>query len=203
MEKPRLLNRRQERIFSAHHMLMRAADRAFDAAKTKSPGYLYDMMATITFSALAIESLCNTIGDRIIPKWEDFESSSSMAKLRILTEHLQVVFDPKSEPWITAYWLIKFRNQIAHSKPEHVIEEIYLTQQEHDNRLFDVPESKLEKQITLGNAKRALNATEQIKKILVKQVPADQALGLYVDGWSGSTTLSRDVETCQVTDSPS
>jgi hypothetical protein len=84
-----------------------------------------------------------------------------------------------------------------------VIEEIYLTQQEHDNRLFDVPESKLEKQITLGNAKRALNATEQIKKILVKQVPADQALGLYVDGWSGSTTLSRDVETCQVTDSPS
>ncbi|WIL21378.1 hypothetical protein [Geothrix sp.] len=187
-----MLKRKQERPFSAHHMLISTAFRACEAAEQKSPGYMYNMLVAITFSSLAVESLCNTIGERIILDWQDFESGSPIAKLRLLTKHLNIEFTKESEPWVSARWLIKFRNQIAHAKPENVVEEVTLTQEQHDKRLFDMPESKLEKQVTLANAKRAVETVIQIKTILTQAIPPEDAFGLYVDGWSGSTELFPD-----------
>ena len=192
MNKPRFLKRIQKRPFSAHHMLIRAAERALDAATKEEKGSNYDLLVVITFSALAIEALCNTVGERIIPNWDDFESSSPMAKLRLLSEHLEIGFNDAGEPWRSARWLMRFRNLIAHAKPENVVEETKLTQEEHDKRLFDIPQSKLEKQITLGNAKRALLTINEIKSILSQKVPTDNAMGLYGDAWSGFTELHPD-----------
>ena len=192
MTKPRLLKRTQERTFSAHHMLLRAADRACDVATENAPGSLYDKLVAITLSALAMEALCNTVGERIVSDWQDFESSSPIAKLRLLAQHLAIDYRATTEPWESAQWLVKFRNKIAHAKPELVIEEIHLTQEQHDKRLFDIPESKLEKQITLGNAKRAVKAVTEIKRLLSQKVPPEHALGLYSDGWSGTTKLTPD-----------
>ena len=146
----------------------------------------------MAFSALAIEALCNSLGKRVVPDWQDFESSPPVTKLRLLTEHLDIEYRKDDEPWSTARWLVKFRNLVAHAKPEFVVEEVLLTQEEQDKRLFDTPKSKLEKQITLNNSKRSLQAAEQIKDILVSKIPVDEALGLDFDGWSGSTELHND-----------
>lgn len=177
-----------ERNFSAHHMLIGAAHTAFQDARAKQPGWFYNALVTITLCALSIEAMCNSIGDRVILDWKDFESASPTAKLRLLCEHLKVDYDKNNEPWVSARWLSKFRNLIAHAKPEFVREEKVLSRDEYDNRGTEFPKSKLEKEITLGNAGRALRTAEQIKDLLCTKVPPEHALGLYGDASIGRTS---------------
>lgn len=189
MNTPRKLKRTQERNFSAHHMLIQVAKRANEVAAKRQRGWFFDNLVTMTFSALAIEALCNSIGERVVEGWSDFENASPNAKLRLLTNRLEIKYHKDNEPWATARWLVRFRNLVAHAKPELIVQEAVITQEQHDKHEFDVPESRLEKMVTTGNARRALRAAEQIQEQLVKKIPPEEALGLMVDGWSGHTTL--------------
>ena len=187
------LKRMQERRFSAHHMLIRAAEIARDRGKEKNPGWMFDELSAMTFAALAIEALCNSIGDRMIEGWDkDFESSSPNAKLRILAKHLGIKYESDKEPWAGARELIKFRNLVAHAKPQLIVEEKVMTQEEYDKRLFDVPESKLEKLINAANADRAVRTVQKIKDILIEKLEPEDKLGLTADGWSGHATAHND-----------
>ena len=181
-----------ERNFSAHHMLIGAARASLEDAKAKQPGWFYSELVAITLSALSIEAMCNAIGDRVIPDWKDFESSSPNAKLRLLCERLKVQYSKSEEPWVSARWLFKFRNLIAHAKPEFVREEKLFSREEYDNRSPEFPKSKLEKGVTLGNASRAVYAAEQIKDILCTRVPPEDAFGLYSDSSFGCASPHHD-----------
>ncbi len=141
----RKVKRVQERHFSAHHMLIRAASVAIDRAKEKRPGWFYDELSAMTFAALAIEALGNSIGERVIDGWEtDFESASPIAKLRLLADRLGVTYDKSVEPWSGAIELVKFRNRVAHAKPQIVTSSELDDAGEFDKRLFDTPKSKLD-----------------------------------------------------------
>ena len=153
---------------------------------------MYEELTAMTFSALAIEALCNSIGDRVFAEWDDFESSSPNAKLRLLADRLGVKYIKDKEPWATARWLVKFRNLVAHAKPEVLVEEKLITEEEYDERLFDAPKSKLEKWINAANADRAVRGAAQIKDVLIRSMPPEEALGLATDAWSGSTSLHND-----------
>lgn len=190
MKTAQKLKRIQERRFSAHHMLIRAAVIAMDRGKEKKPGWMFDELAAMIFAALAIEALCNSIGDRVIEDWDkDYESASPNAKLRILAKYLMIAYNKDKEPWRGARELIKFRNLVAHAKPQVILEEEIMTQEQYDSRLFDVPKSKLEKLITVSNAERAVRTVKKIKEVLIEKLRSEQKLGLMMDGWSGSTSL--------------
>ena len=178
-----------ERPFSAHHMLIGAAQASLEDAKAKRPGWFYSELVTITLSALSIEAMCNAVGDRVIVDWKDFESSSPNAKLRLLCEHLKIQYDKSKEPWVSARWLYKLRNLIAHAKPELVREQAVFSREEYDRRSPEFPKSKLEKEITLTNAARAWRTAEDIKDILTSKVPPENALGLYADASFGRASL--------------
>lgn len=192
MEPSKRFKRIQERSFSAHHMLIRVASRANDRAKKREPGWMYEELTAMTFSALAIEALCNAIGDRVFADWKDFESASPNAKLRLLADRLGLKYSKDVEPWATARWLVKFRNLIAHAKPELLVEEKIITEQDYDERLFDAPKAKLEKWINSPNADRAVCGAEEIKELLIRGMPPQDALGLAADAWSGTTSLHGD-----------
>lgn len=181
-----------ERNFSAHHMLIGAARASLEDAKAKRPGFFYSQLIAMTLSALSIEAMCNAIGDRVISDWKDFETSSPNAKLRLLCERLKVQYDKSLEPWASARRLFKFRNLIAHAKPELVREEKVFSREEYDNRSPEFPKSKLEKGVTLENASRAVHTAEQIKDILCTRVPPEDALGLYSDSSFGHASLHHD-----------
>jgi len=180
------------RNFSAHHMLIGAARAALEDAEKKMPGWFYNELIAMVMCALSIEAISNAVGERVIPNWRDFESSSPIAKLRIICQKLEIEYGQNKEPWSTAKWLSKFRNSIAHAKPELVDEEQVWTREEYEKRRADHPKSKIESDITLGNAKRALQAVERIKDLLCEKIPADDALGLYSDAWVGSAKLAND-----------
>jgi hypothetical protein len=171
------------RNFSAHHMLTSAARVAIADAERKDPGWFLSELTAITMCALSIEALCNSLGEHIVRDWKDFESASPIAKLRLLCGKLGIPYVKDKEPWASLKWLHRFRNAIAHAKPEILKEEYVWTRQEYDTRPMDRPKSRLEKEITLGNAKRALRTAEEIKTILCDAIPAETRFGLYDDGW--------------------
>lgn len=175
----------RERSFSAHHMLLSAADTALSESQINSA---YSPLVAITMSALAIESLCNTIGDRVISDWKDFESSSPIAKLRIICDELGIEYDANKEPWSTVVWLLKVRNKLAHPKPDQLSENYEWSQEEYTKNYNYRPESKLEKVLTKGNATRATKRVHELKFLLCKHIPAEKAFGLAADMWSGSSS---------------
>jgi len=182
----------RKRTFSAHHMLIGAARAAVEDAEAKRPGWSYSQLTAITLCGLAIEAICNAVGERVVTDWKDFESASPNAKLRLLCERLNVQYDKNQEPWSTVRWLLKLRNAIAHAKPQQVEEEYVWSRDEYDHRRRDVPLSDLEQDLSLGNAKRALSATEDVLLRLTQVIPAENRFGLYSDGWEGSASAIYD-----------
>lgn len=180
------------RTFSAHHMLIGAARAAAEDAEAKRPGWSYSELTAITLCGLAIEAICNAIGERTISDWKDFESAGPNAKLRLLCERLKVKYDRHAEPWSSARWLCKQRNAIAHAKPQLVEEEHIWTREEYDKQRTDSPISDLEREITLGNAKRALRTAEDVLGQLCEAIPAEERFGLFSDSWEGSASVVRD-----------
>ena len=78
--KPKKLRRRQERHYSAHNTFIHIARLELDKAKVKDPGWFNSAFIAITFSALAIEALCNAVGERVISNWNDYERESPLKK---------------------------------------------------------------------------------------------------------------------------
>lgn len=183
----------RERHFSPHHALLGAAWIALGDAKEKRHGWKrYELMA-ITFSALALEAIANAFGERLVPRWkEDFEKCPPTAKLRVVCTQLGVVVDFEREPWQTALWLIKFRNNVAHAKPQFIDEKKVVSDQEYDMIRDVFPISKLEEQISFTNAKRAVEEVSSVLHLLCDKLPIEEQKGLFADGWTGSTTVVDD-----------
>jgi len=186
----RKLKVHRERHFSPHHALLGAAWIALGDAKEKRHGWKrYELMA-ITFSALALEAIANAFGARLVPRWEkDFEKCPPTAKLRTVCMQLGIDVDFDREPWQTALWLIKFRNNVAHAKPQFIDEKKIVSDQEYDMIKDVFPISNLEDQVSLPNAERAVKEASSILHLLCKQLPIEQQQGLMADGWSGTTTI--------------
>ena len=182
------LVRTQSKTFSAHHMLMNAAFLQLEAARKTEVGQFNNWLASLTLSALSVEALANSIGDRMIPEWRDFESLNPFAKVRFLAEKLAIEFDRNVEPWGTICWLGTFRNRIAHAKPEELLETKMVTQDHLDREHFAVPHSKLERDITEGNADRAVEAVYALKKLLCSKLTHEQAFGIEIEAWVDQAT---------------
>jgi hypothetical protein len=181
MKKPFLVTVSRERTYSAHHALQHIAARSANAAENDDECFNNSLVA-ITFAALSIEAMANAIGERIIPFWADFESATPFAKSRLIAEHLQIAYKPDAEPWQSIRWLGKFRNRIAHAKPEK-LQDKSVTEASGWEITGDKPESKLETEITPANARRAVDSVEALKHLLCDRIPPDQRFGLNIDGW--------------------
>lgn len=174
------------RTFAAHHMLIGAAKCALEDAEKKMPGWFYSELIVLSMCALSIEAICNVFGKHLIQDWTVYKTKSPKEKLEIICRNTDIPYDKNQEPWSTAMWLCKLRNDIAHAKPEFVDKTYIWTRKEYENRRMDYPQSKLESHITLGNARRALRAIESIKDIFCDKIPPEMRRGLVSDGWSGS-----------------
>jgi hypothetical protein len=182
----------RERNFSAHHMLLRVAAAALEDAEKKLPGWFSAQFTAMTMCALSLEAICNAVGERVVTDWKDFESANPTAKLRLICQQTGIEYNRNKEPWATACWLSRFRNAIAHAKPEFVKQDVVWTEQEYERRRRESPESTLESEITLGNARRAVHGMDKIKDLLCQKIPVEHRLGLYSDAWTGSATMAND-----------
>mgnify|MGYP000061874318 CR=1 FL=1 len=179
---------KRSREYHPHHTLLGAAYTNLELAERKEPGWHYFELAAILFSGLAVEALANSFGSRYVTNWKDYESSSPIAKLQIVSTAMGVDFDEQVTPWSNVRWLVKFRNRLAHAKPELVLHERNMTDAEWDKARNTVPESKLEIEVSPGNAKRAVDSAYAIRDLLGEKIPDDDFNSLLADGWSSNAS---------------
>lgn len=179
-----------ERFYSAHHTLLRIAKDNLKKAEIKEPGWFNNEFMAITLSSLAVEAICNAVGEKGISDWSDFESCSPIVKTRLICEHLSIDYDTSKEPWGSFIWLCKTRNLIAHPRAEPIMHEAVITELEHENQEYsDAPKSKLEKRITLDNAKKAVATVDKLIDLFCEKLTPEQKFGISGDMWHSSLTL--------------
>lgn len=177
------------RHFHAYHQLLQTAQMALEDIEEGRRGSYHYQTIAITFSALALESIVNSFGEQFVNGWSDFETASPIAKLRVVFLHFDLNIDTEKDPWSAAIWLVKFRNKIAHAKPEQVKFNGELTEEQFEKFRYEPPESKLEKTISLTNAKRAVAAIETIKDMLCEKLSIEEIENFLCDGWHGSASI--------------
>ena len=126
-------------------------------------------------SALSVRPRSDLRRERAVLQWQDFETSSPTAKLRLLAEKLNVPFSSGEEPWQTVRWLCRYRNMVAHAKPERVVRDEVISQAEHESRSFRAPLSKLELLVTEESARKAYAAVNEVKLVLCAALPQKTA----------------------------
>ena len=162
------------------------------AAEERKAGYFYDWLGAILLSALSIEALGNTYGETLIPEWKDFESASPIAKLRLVANKCGVSPNFGEHPWATARQLIRFRNRVAHAKPEQLKVEGHYTETTYQQIFHAKPESTLEKMITEEFAVQGYDAVEKIIEVLSKTIESSKLMEVQVDGWEGHASVIND-----------
>jgi hypothetical protein len=182
-----LFRKTEERTFFAHHMLLHAAQLEIEDAEASAVGRFNKCLAAMVMTALAIEALANAVGTRVAEDWPEFERLSPHEKIDFLVNSLGVQRDIGKEPWTSLQYLGGFRNDIAHPRPEEVTTERILPQAALSKTAFETPLSVLEREITLGNAKRAYAAVHALKGLLTDALPETDRFGIYGDMWHGST----------------
>lgn len=169
-------------------MLLHAASLAIDDAAREELGRFNKCLSAMVMTALAVEALLNAVGSRVAEDWASYEKLRPHEKLECLTARLNIQRDPGKDPWSTLQFLAGFRNDIAHPKPELVREDRVLPEVGLNKTAFQTPLSRLEQEVTLGNAKRVYAAVQALKGALTDALPAENRFGIYADMWHGSTS---------------
>ena len=190
MNSPQLFRKSEEREFFAHHMLLHAAALEIEQAETEELGRFNRCLAAMTMTALAVEALLNAVGSRCVENWSEFEGLRPHEKIDRLVKKLAIAWEPSKEPWTTLQYLGVFRNDIAHPKPEAVVKETVLPETGLNKTMFRTPLSALEREITLGNARRVYGAVHALKGTLTDALPPESRFGIYADMWSGNTAAA-------------
>lgn len=190
MTTPQLFIKSEERPFFAHHMLLHASDLAIKEAEATQVGQFNRCLSAMVMISLSVEALLNAVGSRVITDdWSSFERFRPYEKIDALVEKLGIDRDATQPPWPTLQYLGGFRNDIAHAKPELVVKQAVMPDAGLTKTMFKIPQSTLEREITLGNAKRTLEAVQTLKGLLTDALPVDSRFGIYSDMSIGSTTL--------------
>jgi hypothetical protein len=180
----------QKREFFAHHMLLHAAGIDLEHAATIQLGSFNRALSSMVLSSLAVEALVNAVGSRVVPDWSTWERLKPFEKLNSLVTTLQIHRDNRKAPWPALRFLSGFRNDIAHPKPERLQTARTVPHSAVDRQFRNRPRSKLERDITVGNAQRALAAVQSLKGILADALPVEKRFGIYADMSSGRASLT-------------
>jgi hypothetical protein len=166
-------------------MLLNAATRALESAKTKTEAYWWDWLGTILYCSLSIEAIGNTYGETFVSRWQDFESASPVAKIRLVAEHCGIQPDFFARPWSIVPELIRFRNRIAHAKLEDISVEKIHPREGVEKYLYAKPESKLEKMVTQRFAQESYDCIYEILRLFATGFPEDMLIQIETDWWHG------------------
>ncbi len=106
----------KERHFLPVEMFLDPARKFVAKVKTDNPPLWPDLMAAASLLSLSLEALVNSLGPHLVNDFQDFDSASPVAKLRIIFEKLGLDFDKSRQPIADILDLARFRNKIAHPK---------------------------------------------------------------------------------------
>jgi hypothetical protein len=185
----------QERNYAPHRNLMsiaRNSERLCQPDRYGRTASAWPSHATIamTFTAMAIEGLANSVGVAIDSSWIDkHERKPVVDKFKQLGRELGISIDWNKHPWSSLKELIDFRHAVVHPKPELVIPEPILAKAEDVPDFMDPPLSTVEKRMTPDNASLAIRTFDDVMEVLHAATPEEHRGAAFHDMTIGSKTL--------------
>lgn len=120
----------KQRKLITYSDLWRTSEVLLDRAKAEPVGSYYPAVASLAFSAFALEAFLNHIGEHLFATWREIEVLSPKAKIHVLCERLRLTPNWGTQPWQVVPQIIGFRNKIAHGKNELLTFEAVVPQDE-------------------------------------------------------------------------
>ena len=135
-------------------------------AKEEQVGHKFRwIIPSMIFSVFSVEALANVYGSQIFQsQWRNFESTSIIGKIILVSKELGVEVDFSAQPWQTIQEMIKFRNWLAHVKPHKTTatyEVPFDTPNEKLPRLF--PDMKIASYSSIDSAERFSEAVHELE----------------------------------------
>lgn len=135
-------------------------------AKEERVGHKFRwIIPSMIFSVFSIEALANVYGSQIFRnQWKNFESTSIIGKIILVSKELGIDVDFSAQPWQTIQEMIKFRNWLAHVKPHKTTatyEVPFDTPNEQLPRLF--PDMKIDGYSNIDSAEKFSNAVHEVE----------------------------------------
>lgn len=131
-----------ERNIYEHGYLGSIALNQLKQAKAEEDGHRFRwIIPSMAFSVFRVEALCNIYGGQLFPHWTHFESTSFIGKIAMISEFLNIEVDFSAEPWQTLNNMKRFRNALAHAKPQKV-SEVHEVPESCPERLVPFPQDK-------------------------------------------------------------
>ncbi|HHX2511952.1 TPA: hypothetical protein ACU8BT_000862 [Neisseria subflava] len=157
-----------------------------ERAKKEENGHKFRwIIPAMVFSAFELEAMCNSFGSALFPQWEEYEQLKLKGKVLLISDAYGLEVDFGKEPWQTINEVIKFRNDLVHSKPRTIKETQTLVKMDHGNLLGALyPDTKARKKAATQNysiekAEQFANAVKEVHYMwishsLIKQLPSPQ-----------------------------
>ena len=145
-----------ERNIYEHLYLGSIALNQLEQAKTEEDGHRFRwIIPSMAFSVFRVEALCNIYGGQLFPHWTHFESMSFIGKIAMISEFLSIEVNFSAEPWQTLDKMKRFRNDLAHAKPQKV-SEIHEVPESFPENLVPFPQDRktILSYSTIENAER-------------------------------------------------
>jgi hypothetical protein len=181
MKKMVRVNRRRE--VRIHAELWHTSNCLLENALKIPDGKAHQFRASLIFRAFALEGFLNWLGPKLIPHWEYLDRLKPQEKLALLAALVNVTPDYGSRPWQILKELFRFRNALAHGKPEDLEDE---TEQELEEYLskIDFVVAEWEAFASEANALRAQQDVRLIAKTLydAARVKHEGPIGPFVFG---------------------
>ena len=168
--------------------MMAAAHHALENAESGRPGGFFEYMNAILMSSMSIEAIANSFGAHVFDEWSYFDNMRPIGKVLLIAEKLGIQVDLDQEPWAAIFWLVSIRNDFAHGKPKLIKIKNEVSQNKLEKARYELPKSKLEGQVTLQGAKRALDTAEAILISFANALPEEDRYDFLSDSWSGGSS---------------
>jgi len=168
MNSKRKVNVSKERGVRTYVEMRRTSDWLLRKAQEEAAGSVFQLRASLLFTAFTLEAYLNHIGEKIFLCWADLERLSPRQKLNVIAERLDVKVDYGRRPWQIVKELFAFRNAVAHGKTENLTESEKNIPLERysDDDFHELVPTEWEKYSTQQNAVRAREDVEKILKTM-------------------------------------
>ncbi len=148
----------------------RSASRFFlKLAEKKEEGWLYPTLSSIVFSAFTYEAFLNTLGAKIVIKWDEHDRKSTADKIKVICKKINYKPNKNKRPYHTLNQLVWFRNLTAHGREEIILVQGKTVPKPKKGEYHKIIESEWEKYCTIKNARKAFEDVEKIAEDLCQR----------------------------------
>lgn len=131
-------------------------------SRRENDGCFHEFLSSILISAFKFEALLNHLGTKLLPYWSEMDYLRVENKMNVLCSHLEQIIDKGRRPFQTITELFRFRNAVAHGRPESLSERERLESGNLEEIRRKQPLTDWEKLCTIEFAERADADTEEI-----------------------------------------